>query len=141
MSKHDIPAVKSVERRGSGTERNHRFADAKGLVQNRSRVSFGPDSGLFHLVCRECPAETLLDATERVAQEHAESHEDLNPNHRVAFEKIDGAVERRGCPRCGREILGISTTGPQTHHIQPCGHRVSRAFRADGGPTGAGRDR
>ena len=47
------------------------------------------------------------------------------------------------CPTCGDAIAALTTQGPSTHHIQPCGHRVGpltarelveeKPLRADGG--------
>ncbi|QCJ47220.1 hypothetical protein FCF25_08865 [Haloprofundus sp. MHR1] len=35
------------------------------------------------------------------------------------------------CPACGRNALGVSTRGPSTHHLIPCGHRVSALTARD----------
>lgn len=38
------------------------------------------------------------------------------------------SAETVDCPRCDRPVYHVSSTGPGTHHVYPCGHPVSVAF-------------
>lgn len=52
----------------------------------------------------------------------------MNPNNdRVSLydgDEVKSTDHRTAghCPRCGTRILAITTTGPQEHHVAPCGH-------------------
>ena len=43
----------------------------------------------FHIICRDCDAENLVQDNERYVRELKQGHEDLYPDHRVEYAELE----------------------------------------------------
>lgn len=98
----------SAERSDSGTERDANRADAEDSSGDRSSADSNDDAAT-------AADASDADSTAAGSSENWESRTDLDPTE-SPFPQ---------CPRCGRPVTRVTSTGPTDHTASPCGCRVS----------------
>ena len=43
----------------------------------------------YHIVCRDCDAENVVDDNERFVRELQEMHEEMHPDHEVVYAEME----------------------------------------------------
>ncbi|SFS64992.1 hypothetical protein [Halostagnicola kamekurae] len=98
----------SAERSDSGTERETDHADTVDSSEDRSSADSGDDAA-------GAADASAADSNAANSTDDWESQTDLDPAE-SPFPQ---------CPRCGRPVTRVTSTGPTDHTASPCGCRVS----------------